>query len=62
MNSASSPGTALELDAVFPADPGILAALLMNRLLLQPGDALFVPAGMMHAHLRGTGVGRTRTT
>ncbi|WP_298129411.1 mannose-6-phosphate isomerase, class I [Micropruina sp.] len=48
--------TALELDAVFPADPGILAALLMNRLLLAPGEALFVPAGMMHAHLRGTGV------
>ncbi|MEZ5202203.1 MAG: mannose-6-phosphate isomerase, class I [Micropruina glycogenica] len=48
--------TALELDAVFPADPGILAALLMNRLRLQPGEALFVPAGMMHAHLRGTGV------
>ena len=48
--------TALELDAVFPADPGILAALLMNRLLLHPGEALFVPAGMMHAHLRGTGV------
>ncbi len=48
--------TALELDAVFPADPGILAALLLNKLLLQPGEALFVPAGMMHAHLRGTGV------
>ncbi len=48
--------TALELDAVFPADPGILAALLMNRLLLHRGEALFVPAGMMHAHLRGTGV------
>ena len=48
--------TALELDAVFPADPGILAALLMNRLLLHRGQALFVPAGMMHAHLRGTGV------
>ena len=48
--------TALELDAVFPADPGILAALLMNRLRLQPGEALFVPAGMMHAHLSGTGV------
>ena len=48
--------TAIELDAVFPADPGILAALLMNRLLLHPGEGLFVPAGMMHAHLRGTGV------
>lgn len=48
--------TALELDAVFPADPGILAALLMNRLVLHPGEGLFVPAGMMHAHLHGTGV------
>ncbi|MFT3860501.1 mannose-6-phosphate isomerase, class I [Micropruina sp.] len=48
--------TALELDAVFPADRGILAALLMNRITLHPGEALFVPPGMMHAHLRGTGV------
>ncbi len=48
--------TVLELDEVFPADPGILAALLMNRVVLQPGEALFVPAGHMHAHLRGTGV------
>lgn len=48
--------TVLELDEVFPSDPGILAALLMNRLVLQPGEAVFVPAGYMHAHLRGTGV------
>ncbi len=48
--------TALELDAVFPGDPGIVAALLMNRIVLQPGEAIFVPAGMMHAHLRGTGI------
>lgn len=48
--------TAIELDAVFPGDPGILAALLMNRLRLEPGEGLFVPAGMMHAHLQGTGV------
>lgn len=48
--------TVLELDEVFPAAPGILAALLMNRVVLQPGEALYVPAGHMHAHLRGTGV------
>jgi mannose-6-phosphate isomerase len=48
--------TVIELDEVFPADPGILAALLMNRVVLQPGEAVFVPAGHMHAHLRGTGV------
>jgi len=48
--------TVLELDDVFPADPGILAALLMNRVVLHPGEAVFVPAGHMHAHLRGTGI------
>ncbi|HRL48647.1 MAG TPA: mannose-6-phosphate isomerase, class I [Propioniciclava sp.] len=48
--------TALELDDVFPGDPGIMAALLMNRVVLQPGQALYVPAGRMHAHLRGTGI------
>lgn len=48
--------TALELDHAFPADPGILAALLMNRVVLAPGEALFVPAGMLHSHLRGTGI------
>nr|WP_300144599.1 mannose-6-phosphate isomerase, class I [Propionicimonas sp.] len=48
--------TVLELDEVFTADPGILAALLMNRVVLQPGEAVFVPAGQMHAHLRGTGI------
>ncbi|HHU39915.1 MAG TPA: mannose-6-phosphate isomerase, class I [Propionibacterium sp.] len=48
--------TALELDDVFPRDPGILAALLMNRVELSPGRALYTPAGVMHAHLRGTGI------
>ena len=48
--------TALELDDTFPRDPGILAALLMNRVELAPGQGLYTPAGTMHAHLRGTGV------
>ncbi|MGC3953362.1 MAG: mannose-6-phosphate isomerase, class I [Propionicimonas sp.] len=48
--------TIVELDTVFPGDPGILAALLMNRVTLRPGEAMYVPAGQMHAHLRGTGV------
>lgn len=63
MQKQHSPGelgefarTVLELDEVFPTDPGILAALLMNRVTLRPGDALYVPAGQMHAYLRGTGV------
>lgn len=48
--------TAVELDEHFPGDPGILAALLMNRITLQPGQAIHMPAGHMHAYLRGTGI------
>lgn len=48
--------TVLELDAAFPGDPGILAALLLNRVELQPGEAVQIPAGCMHAHLSGTGI------
>lgn len=48
--------TALELDEAFPADPGILAALLLNRVVLSAGQAMYVPEGMLHSHLRGTGI------
>lgn len=45
--------TAVELDAHFPTDRGILGALMLNRLDLQPGQAAVVPPGMLHAHLLG---------
>ncbi|MCG6568586.1 mannose-6-phosphate isomerase, class I [Tessaracoccus sp. ZS01] len=48
--------TAVELDEHFPGDPGILAALLMNRFTLQPGEAVALEPGIMHAYLRGVGV------
>lgn len=48
--------TVVELDRDHPGDPGILAALLLNRVILQPGEAFFMPAGNLHAYLRGTGV------
>ncbi|MFT3876878.1 MAG: mannose-6-phosphate isomerase, class I [Propioniciclava sp.] len=48
--------TALELNVTFPSDPGILAALLMNRVELQPGQAIYMHPGTMHAHLHGTGI------
>jgi mannose-6-phosphate isomerase len=53
---ASFARTAWELNAYYPGDPGVLAALLMNRITLQPGDALFMPSGNLHAYLRGGGV------
>ncbi|GAB3818721.1 mannose-6-phosphate isomerase, class I [Tessaracoccus terricola] len=48
--------TAVELDEHFPGDPGILAALLLNRFALEPGQAVSLEAGVMHAYLKGTGV------
>jgi mannose-6-phosphate isomerase len=48
--------TAYELNAYYPGDPGVLAALLMNRITLQPGDALYMPPGNLHAYLSGGGV------
>ena len=40
----------------YPADPGVLAALLMNRVKLQPGEAMFLDAGNLHAYLHGAGI------
>lgn len=46
--------TVLELAESYPGDAGVLAALLLNRLVLGPGEAIFLPAGNLHAYLRGT--------
>ncbi|HEX4700980.1 MAG TPA: mannose-6-phosphate isomerase, class I [Pseudonocardiaceae bacterium] len=48
--------TALELGERYPGDPGVLAALLLNRLVLGPGEAVYLAAGNLHAYLRGTAV------
>jgi mannose-6-phosphate isomerase len=53
---ASFARTARELGRHYPGDPGVLAALMMNRVTLQPGDALYMPAGNLHAYLSGGGV------
>ncbi|MFB7722747.1 mannose-6-phosphate isomerase, class I [Nocardia sp. NPDC056100] len=48
--------TALELAEAYPGDAGTLAALLLNRVTLEPGEGLFLAAGNLHAYLRGVGV------
>ncbi|MGF1240532.1 mannose-6-phosphate isomerase, class I [Streptomyces sp. 2-6] len=40
----------------YPGDPGVLAAMLLNHVRLQPGEALFLGAGVPHAYLDGLGV------
>jgi mannose-6-phosphate isomerase len=48
--------TALELSERYPGDAGVLAALLLNRVTLEPGEALYLPAGNLHAYLSGAGI------
>lgn len=45
-----------ELDGYYPGDPGVLISLLLNRVSLSPGEAIYLPAGNVHAYLRGLGV------
>lgn len=48
--------TLLELGERYPADAGVLASLLLNRLTLEPGQGVYLPAGNLHAYLRGLAV------
>lgn len=48
--------TILELGEAHPRDAGVLAALLLNRLILGAGEAIYLPAGNLHLYLHGTAV------
>ena len=61
LGRGESPSRRVDANAVamartFPGDPGIAAALLLNPVTLRPGEALFVPAGSVHAYVSGLGV------
>jgi len=45
-----------QLASQHPGDAGVLAPLLLNIVELRPGQALFLPAGELHAYLHGIGV------
>ena len=47
---------ALTIAEEYPDDPGVLVTLLMNHVTLAQGEALAVPAGQVHAYIRGIGV------
>jgi len=40
----------------YPGDPAILSPLFLNLFTLQPGQAVFIPSGVLHAYLSGFGV------
>lgn len=47
---------ARSLAAEYPGDPGIVVSLLLNQVTLAAGEALYLPAGNIHAYLGGLGV------
>jgi mannose-6-phosphate isomerase len=47
---------AVALGERYPGDIGVVVALLLNHVHLRPGEAVWMPAGNLHAYLRGTGV------
>jgi mannose-6-phosphate isomerase len=40
----------------YPDDAGVLTPLLLRLVVLEPGDGLFLAAGVLHSYLRGVGV------
>ncbi|MFS0867885.1 mannose-6-phosphate isomerase, class I [Microbacterium sp. 179-B 1A2 NHS] len=62
LTDAGSAEFAQEVDVLraiardFPGDPGLVVALLMNLVVLRPGQAAFAPAGVLHAYQDGLGV------
>ena len=48
--------TVSSLAVEYPGDPGIVISLLLNRVSLAAGEALYLPAGNIHAYLSGLGI------
>jgi mannose-6-phosphate isomerase len=48
--------TVMRLAAAYPGDPGAVTSVLLNPVTLNRGEALFIPAGTVHAYLQGVGV------
>ena len=45
-----------ELAKLYPGDPGIAISLLLHTVTLSRGEALYLPAGNIHAYLHGVGI------
>ncbi len=46
----------VKLARAYPADMGILGPALLNLICLAPGQAMYLPAGQLHAYLDGVGI------
>ncbi|MDO4761591.1 MAG: mannose-6-phosphate isomerase, class I [Corynebacterium sp.] len=46
----------VDLHRHYPGDVGVLGGLLLNYIILEPGEAIYLDAGNLHAYCRGLGV------
>ena len=53
---AAACAAAIRVSVEHPGDLGVIASLLLRHSVLRPGQAVFLPAGGLHAYLHGTGV------
>lgn len=44
------------LDAAYPGEPSVAITLFLNRVTLEPGEAIHLTPGNLHAYLHGVGV------
>jgi mannose-6-phosphate isomerase len=44
----------LRIMDIFPGDVGAILPLILNHIVLEPGEAAFIAPGELHAHLTGT--------
>lgn len=45
-----------DIAATYPGDRALRVAPLLNRVHLEPGEAIVLPAGNLHAYLKGSGL------
>jgi mannose-6-phosphate isomerase len=46
----------IDLNEEYPSDIGVLSPTILNLICLEPGQAMFLPAGTLHAYLDGVGI------
>jgi len=46
----------IDLHEEYPSDIGILSPIILNLICLEPGQAMFLPSGTLHAYLDGVGI------
>ncbi|MFA9498404.1 MAG: mannose-6-phosphate isomerase, class I [Deltaproteobacteria bacterium] len=46
----------INLHKEYPKDIGVFSPIMLNLVCLKPGEAMFLPAGELHAYLDGVGI------